>query len=106
MSGYYDPYDDERRRLEQERLEREREARIRRQKEYAEQIRRQQAGGQQAGRALNNIPYAKEAAAMYALVKGGNEIGIGARDQGREYKRFGRKLDDELWEKMKFWEWF
>lgn len=50
--------------------------------------------------------YVAPAVAMYGLVKGGNELGIGAREQGREYKRFGRKLDDEIFQKLKFWEWF
>lgn len=81
-----------------------------RQRMMAETLRQQnqqsQQQGQMAGKAIQNVPYAKEAAAMYALVKGGNELGIGARDQGREYKRFGKKLDDEVFQKMKFWEWF
>jgi len=109
--------------LQKEEERRKREERLRLQQMQAQQMR--QSPQVDPSMAMNFIPSGGEGAAggeagfmetageyiapvlaMYGLVKGGNELGIGARDQAREYRRFGRKLDDELFEKMKFWEWF
>lgn len=86
---------------------------LRRSEEEAEAKRRQeealaatQEGGGSDMSSLMNIPYAKEAAAMYGLVKAGDELGIGGKDQ----MDFYQEIIPDDWEKklqqLMPWEWF
>ena len=58
---------------------------------------------------LMNIPYAKEAAAMYGLVKAGDELGIGGKDQMDFYQDIlpdDLELNGKNFRKLLPWEWF
>ena len=93
--------------LDPEEEKRKQEEALRQQRMQAEQMRQnQQKAGQLAGKALQNVPYAAPAAAMAALIYGGEKAGVGVEAQAKEYKRFGKKLDDEVFDRLKFWEWF